>query len=127
MLLDIATSAIGLLAPAAVDLVKSIFGKAKNDDEALAELALKDPAGAAQFVSAKAALLEAKAKYFNRDVIGIPSLWVVNLRASIRPIFTIFSLALMIAATFNNINIDPSIKALMEITISSWFGSRMVK
>ena len=82
--------------------------------------------------------LEAKVKFFNRDVIGQASQWVVNLRAAIRPIGVILAFLVligMVTAIFTG-NYDKliaipngestltGVRVTCEAMVSSWFGSR---
>ena len=127
MILDIISSIAGLIVPPAFDFVKKKFLKSSADtpEATLSTLATTKPEVIGEYISAQSKLLESKTKWFNRDVIGDPSKWVIDLRAAIRPIFTIVSVSLMFLATMHHWEIDPGIKTLMELAISSWFGSRL--
>ena len=57
---------------------------------------------------------------------GVPSTWVVDLRASIRPLFVIISLIARICGWIFAWHIDQQFILLMDVCISSWFGSRLV-
>ena len=127
MIVDLISSLAGFIIPPAVDFIKKKFLKTSDTPEAtLSALATTKPEVLAQYVSAQASLLESQTKYYNRDVIGEASRWVIDLRASIRPIFTIISILIVFLALPNGWQLDASFKALMEVTISSWFGSRLV-
>ncbi len=125
---ELIASLAGLIIPPAFDFVKKKFLK-KNQDSAeatLSTLSTTKPEVIPDFVKANTALLEAKVKFFNRDVIGIPSVWVINLRASIRPMFVIISLAARICGWIFGWNVDEQFRILMDVCISSWFGSRLI-
>lgn len=128
MIFDVVASALGFIIPPAFDFIKKKFLKPSSDtpEATLSTLATTKPDVMPAFIEAHAKLKESETKYFNRDVIGEPSFWVVDLRAAIRPTFTVVSLLLMFCATGFHWQIDQSIQCLMEITISSWFGSRLI-
>jgi hypothetical protein len=117
----------GLVVPPVFDFIKKKFLGSDQDspERTLSTLAVSKPEQIAPFVDAQSKLLEAKSKFFNRDVIGTPSLWVVNLRASIRPIFVVLSLAARVAGWVFDWDLDDSFTILMDVCISSWFGSRL--
>jgi len=128
MIFDLISSALGFVIPPAFDFIKKKFLKPNSDtpEATLSALATTKPDVMPSFIDAYARFKESETKYFNRDVIGQPSFWVVDLRAAIRPVFTVISLTLMFSATAFHWQIDQSIQCLMEITISSWFGSRLI-
>ena len=128
MLLDVISSVVGLVFPPAFDFIKKKFLPPKSDtpQATLASLAVSKPDIMPAYIEAQAKLIDAEIRLYNRDVVQQLSAWVADLRASIRPIFTIISLALMFCSAAYHWQIDPSIKSLMEITISSWFGSRLI-
>lgn len=64
-------------------------------------------------------------KMFNVDVIGQPSQWVVDLRASIRPVTVIISLLLFIISPF--ITVPDYVQQACAGFIGFWFGNRMVE
>lgn len=126
-MIDAIASVLGLVVPPAFDFIKKKFLKpnADNPSATLSTLATTKPEIIDKFVAAQAELLKAQKDYFNRDVIGMPSLWVVNMRASIRPIFVILSLSVRGLGWNFGWNIDAAFKVLMDVCISSWFGSRL--
>ena len=130
MFLDIITSALGLIVPPAFDFIKKKFIKGKDDSPkaTISSLAVTKPEVLPEYIKAYSTLVDAFIREYNKDVIAGQQLstWVCDLRASIRPVFTVISIGLMFAATMMQLNIDPSIKSLMELTISSWFGSRLI-
>ena len=127
--LDAAVSLAGLVAAPAFDFLKKKFIPASADtpERTMGTLATTSPDALPGYVEGLASHLRAKGEYFNRDVVGDPSLWVVDLRAAIRPITVCGSLALLIAVVMLKIEIDPSIKYFCEINVTSWMGSRFVK
>lgn len=126
-MLEILASLAGLIVPPAFDFIKKKFLKPNQDspEATLSTLATTKPEVISSYVVAQAQLLDAQTKYFNRDVIGEASRWVIDLRASIRPIFVVISLAIRAVGFYYNWNIDAGFKVLMDVCISSWFGSRI--
>jgi hypothetical protein len=118
----------GLVAPPLFDFIKKKFlSGEKTAEETLGALAMSSPQHVGQYVEAQAKLLEAQTTYFNRDVVGEPSKWVIDLRAAIRPVFVISSLGARICAWVFHWDIDQNFMYLMDVCISSWFGSRLTK
>jgi len=140
MLIDAAVSLLGLAIPPVFDFIKKKFIKAENDtpERTIGTLATTKPEVLADYVRAVADYLKAQADHFNRDVIGQCSLWVVNLRAAIRPIGVILAFIVlggMVAAIFTG-NYDrliaipngeatlTGVRLTCEALVTSWFGSR---
>ncbi len=126
-MIELIASLAGLVVPPAFDFLKKKFLKPKDDSQesTLSSLAVTNPDVMPEYVKANADLLRAQVDYKNWDVVGNISAWVSNLRASIRPIFVIASLLILAYSVAYQITIDPSFKALMDVCISSWFGSRL--
>ena len=122
-------SILGLVFPPVMDFVKKKFLGANQDspNATLNSLAMSKPEYVGQFVEAQAKLLEAQTKWFNRDVIGEPHKWVIDLRAAIRPITVVACVGCLIASVIWSWNVPVPIQTLMDINITSWFGSRLTK
>ena len=128
MILDVISSLAGLVIPPAFDFIKNKFSrKTTTPQETLSSLAVTKPEVMPAFIEAQAKLTDAEVRLYNRDITQEVSRWVADLRGSIRPIFTVASIIIMIIAIIHQLNIDPALKQLMEITISSWFGDRLRK
>ena len=127
MMLDVIASLGGLVIPPVFDFVKKKFLGSKSDSpkSTLNTLAVSKPEIMPDYIKGYASLLEAEAKYFNRDVIGSPSLLIVNLRAAIRPTFVIMTVFIMFLAPVLGLYIPEDVRVFMEMNISSWFGSRL--
>lgn len=133
--LDLIASLGGLIIPPVFDLVKKIFVKKGRDtpEATMSALATTKPEILPDYLKAVVDHLKAKIDWFNRDVIGIPSQWVVNLRASIRPATVILGLLalIIIPAIFgafgSDFALDPGTRYFFETVIASWFGSRLSK
>jgi hypothetical protein len=119
----------GLLVSPVFDLIKKIF-VSKNDTTiaTLNTLATTKPEVIADYTNGRAALTDAKTRYYNRDMPDSKrvSQWVLDLRASIRPIYVIISILLIACCVFFTLHMDQSFKELCVFTISSWFGDRLV-
>jgi hypothetical protein len=128
---------VSLVIPPAFDFVKKKFLKPSQDtpEATMAALATTKPEVMGEYLKGQAGLLEAKTKYFNRDVCGTPAQWVVNLRASIRPVGVITAfiiLAGMAYLSFNNYSFSPEMKTTVDgvryacvVIMASWFGDRL--
>jgi hypothetical protein len=118
----------GLIIPPAFHILKQKICPTSNTPEAvLGTLATTKPEVLGDYVKATAELLIAKKNYFNRDVVGEVSLWVCNLRASIRPIYIAFGIAYITLITLLSIKGVPAMIYSFEITASSWFGTKIYK
>ena len=128
---------VSLVIPPAFDFVKKKFLKPSIDtpEATLSSLATTSPDQMAPYITAQTGLLEAKTRYFNRDVCGIPAQWVINLRASIRPIGVILSfliLCTMAYWAFTGKTFTPEVKPTIDgvryacvVIMASWFGDRL--
>ena len=128
---------MSLIIPPLFDFAKKKFLKPSEDtpEATMAALATTKPEVMGEYLKGQAGLLEAKTKYFNRDVCGIPAQWVVNLRASIRPfgvIIAFFILAVMAYLAFNNYSFSADMKSTVDgvryacvVIMASWFGDRL--
>lgn len=123
----------GLVLPPLFNLVKGWFQGDKPDDpeSTMSSLALTKPEVLPAYVQAITGWLEAQSKHFNRDVIGTPRQWIIDLRAGIRPMTTAVAVPALIAEGllrfFFGLGpiLDPGTRGLFIFTTSSWFGSRI--
>ncbi len=129
MVLDAIVSIGSLIFPPVFDFIKKKFLKTDEDspEATLNTLATTKPDVMPQYTQALASYLDAQTKFFNRDVIGEPSHWIIDLRACIRPLFVGVSIIAILVDIFYNVQIDESIKLFMEATIGSWFGDRLIR
>lgn len=135
--IDAIIAIFGLVFPPVVDFVKKKWLKPNVDtpEATLSTLATTKPEVMAPYITAQTGLLDAKTKFFNRDVCGVPAQWVINLRASIRPVGVIIAFCILIGlafAYFNDLKVNPETKPVIEgvrfaciAVISSWFGDRL--
>ena len=141
MILDLIASLGGLIVPPVFDFIKKKFVKSESDtpERTIGSLATTNPEVVPGYVAALGTWLDAQVKFFNRDVVGSPSQWVVDLRASIRPIGVILAFMtlgwmvyLSLTGDFSHFSVAPEvlddmltgIRLSCETMISSWFGSR---
>lgn len=117
----------GLIIPPAYDFIKKKFIKSSSDtpERTMGALATTNPDVLPGYVTAMSGYLEAQTKFFNRDVVGVPSLWVVDLRAAIRPVAVILGFALLGAELFAGLKLDPATRGAIILNNASWFGSRI--
>jgi len=117
----------GLIIPPAVDFIKKRFipGEAETPERTAASLAATKPEVLPQFMSAVSGLKEVDIKYFNRDVIGTPSQWIVDARAAIRPLAVCFSLVILGIEAVGWASLTDGARLTFEVLCASWFGSRI--
>ena len=135
---DAIIALVSLAFPPIVDFVKKKWLKPTQDtpEATLSTLATTKPEVMAPYITAQTGLLDAKTRFFNRDVSGTPSQWVVNLRASIRPVGVIISFLILsgmaIAYFTDGKTVNPEVKPVIDgvryaciSVITSWFGDRL--
>lgn len=117
----------GMVLPPIVDFVKKKFIPASADtpERTMGTLATTKPETLAPYVQSLALYLEAQVKYFNRDVVGTPSVWVINLRAAIRPFAVIMSFAILGLDMLKQLQLDAGTRAGLLAVIGNWLGSRI--
>ena len=130
MLLDIIASVGGLIVPPVFNFIKKKFIKSENDtpERTIGDLATTIPEVVPNYVAAMSTLFDSKVKFFNRDVIGSPSQWVVDTRAVIRPagvIAAFFILGYMVITSPMETASVLGVRASCEVMVSSWFGDRL--
>ena len=118
----------GMVIPPVFDFVKKKFIPAENDtpERTAGALATTNPGILPGYVSATAELFRARKDFFNRDVIGAPSQWIVDLRAAIRPISVVAGFAALAMEQIEpSFKLDPNTRGAIILNNASWFGSRM--
>jgi hypothetical protein len=117
----------GLIVPPAFDFIKKKFIKSTADtpERTMGALATTNPEVLPQYVTALAGYYESQTKFFNRDVVGVPSFWVVDLLASIRPLSVVGGFALLGAEMFVGLQLDPATRGSIILNNAAWFGSRL--
>ena len=133
-----AVLAVGsLIVPPAVDFIKKKFLKTGTDtpEATMSTLATTKPEVLPEYVKASKELILAQVEFFKRDISGIPSQWVVDLRAVIRPIGTLGAgcvLGLIIMMSMTGYSVPPEMQETLagvryscEVIVSSWFGDRL--
>lgn len=116
----------GLIIPPAFDFIKKKFVKNGDTPNATAStLATTKPEILPDYMESVSKLTDADVKWFNRDVIGTPSQWVVDVRACIRPISVIIGFLLLGLDMLNPGMLDAGTRGSIIVNNSSWFGSRI--
>lgn len=136
--IDALIAVAGLIVPPAFDFVKKKFLGATQDtpEQTMSSLATTSPDVLPSYVTAQTEYMKAQVEFFNRDVIGAPSQWVVNLRAAIRPIGTCFASLILCYIAFVALDGKSALDVTMEgplagvrwtceLIVSSWFGTRI--
>lgn len=119
------TSLGGLIIPPLFKLVAGIFGKTANAQSTLSQLAIDKPEVMPQYLASLAQLFDAQTKFFNRDVTGTPSQWVVNLRSAIRPLTVAISIIAIVLDVAIHLNMDAPTRAALSANITSWIGDKI--
>ena len=119
----------GLVIPPAFDFIKKKFIKSEADtpERTMGNLAATKPEVLPEYIKALTGLNEAGIKDFNKDVIGTPSQWIVDLRAAIRPLTVTFALGHIIVTHLFGLNLPSEVLAFYNLNISSWFGAKLNK
>jgi len=125
--IDLIVSLTGLVFPAIMDFFKKKFIKAENDtpERTMGTLATTKPEFLADYVKALSGWVQAQKEYFNRDVVGTPSIWVVNLRACIRPFLVAFCAIMLIGDAFCGLTMTEGARLTCEAVVTSWVGDRL--
>ena len=123
--IELLAGGLGSVVPAAVNVIKSIFGKKSGNPQAvLGDLVLQKPEVVPQYLEGLAKLREAEVRVFNRDVVGQLSQWVVDLRAGIRPIVVGVSILCLAADSLAFVTFGPEVRSTFAFNIGNWLGSR---
>lgn len=125
---------LGVALPPAMQLLKGWLMPAGKDtpEATISTLATTKPEVITGYTEAVAKLKEAETKFFNRDVIGVPSKWIIDLRAGIRPAVTAIGCLALIAEGMTGLwypehalFLDEGTRGLFILTTSFWFGGRL--
>ncbi len=121
----LATLVGNVIIPPVFNLVKGWLSKGKADtpEQTMSNLATTKPDVLPAFVKALADNRDSETRFFNRDASGTPSPWVINLRASIRPVATIISFGVLIASFFRPV--DPATFITCNGVIGNWLGTKI--
>jgi len=113
--------------PPLFSLVKGIFGKGKGSDpeQTIGDLATTKPEVVAPYVQALSQYKEAEVHFFNRDIAGVPSTWVVDLRACIRPLSVILSFLILFMGIFKFVDVPPGVIVTCQVVIGNWIGTKI--
>lgn len=126
-LISLITTFGSVIIPPLFSLVKGIFGKGKTEspEETISNLATTKPDAVAPYVEALSKYLTSQTQFFNRDVAGIPSAWVVNLRACIRPISVIIAFVILFMQVFKFAQTPNPVVITCQVVIGNWIGTKI--
>ena len=117
----------GLIVPPAAAFINKKFLKKGEDttDSTVNSLATTSPEVIPAFIQAKVDLLKANIEWFNRDYKGEVSVWVNDLRASIRPVTVILSIMIVALDTTAGLSLTDETRGALLMNITSWFSDRI--
>jgi len=81
----------------------------------------------AEYTTSLATYMDAQTKFFNRDISGTPSQWVVDLRAAIRPTVVAVGVLALVVGPYYDVQLQDGVRLFFEAAIMSWFGSRLTQ
>lgn len=118
----------GIFGPSVMDFIKKKFLKQdKSDPEAvLGNLSLQSPDTMPPYVTALSTYLDAQTRFFNRDISGQPSTWIVDLRASIRPLSIMAGFVILFLEAIGVATLDVGTRSAIIANNSSWFGQKLI-
>jgi len=129
--LDAVVTLGGLIIPPIFDFIRKKWIKAEQDtpERTMGSLAMNKPDVLPQYTEAMAKYLEARVRWFNRDVIGTPSRAIIDLRAAIRPVVIVVGLIHLSLASLapDYVALGQDVRLFYEAVIASWFGSRLTR
>jgi len=120
-------SLVSFIVPPLFNFINRKFVPSSDEDSTLSILATTKPEVLAPYIDAYAKLIESKTEYANRDIVGTPSKWLINLRGSIIPICVLIAVPSLCAILFFNMPAPPKIVHLLDVIISGWFGNMILK
>ncbi len=126
--IDAILALAGLVLPPAFDFIKKKFikGEAYTPERTIGELASSKPEVLPAYNDSLAKVMDARTKWFNRDVIeGKVSSFVANWRAAIRPFFVTASILHWSLSIIFKMPIDPEIRRAEILLVSEWVGERL--
>lgn len=129
MILDLVATIGGLVLPPAFDFIKKKFIKEENDtpERTIGSLAATKPEVLPDYVNSLATWYKAQVEWFNRDVLGTPSQWIIDLRAAIRPVTVVGCLIILALSIEGVVALQEGVRLFCEASVSSWMGARLVK
>jgi len=124
MLFDAIVTLGGLVLPPAFDFIKKKFLKPEEDttEATMNALATTSPDTLPAYITALVEKVKADILFFNRDVIGTPRQWIIDLRAAIRPLTV--AVAVFALVGYGE-QIAPGTRLFFEGISASWYGSRL--
>ena len=128
-MIDAVVTLGGIVIPPVFDFLRKKFIRADKDtpEATLSTLATTKPELMPEYMESVSTFMKAKKEWFNRDIIGVPSQWIIDLRASIRPICVVVGVFAFIFSDFMSHEMQKGVTVFFEGVISSWFGSRLCK
>jgi hypothetical protein len=119
----------GMVLPPIVDFIRKKFIPEENDtpERTMGTLATTKPEVLPGYVESLSKYLQAETAYFNRDIAGKPTQWIVDLRAAIRPLAVAGSFIALGLEAASVLKIEPVTRAGLLTVIGNWIGSRIIQ
>ena len=123
---DLIATLAGMIIPPAYDFIKKKFVKESNDtpERTMGSLATTNPEVLPEYIKSLSLFYEAQVKFFNRDIAGTPSQWLIDFRSFIRPFVVALSIGVMIASVVFSIEIEEGIRIPCSTYVGAWMTSR---
>ena len=123
---DLIATVGGLVVSPVYDFFKKKFikGEADTPSKTMGSLAVTKPEALGPYIEGLVRIKEMDIRYYNRDVVGTLSVWVSDLRAAIRPITVIASLACLFLDGFGWLDLGTGARVTFEACVTSWMGDR---
>lgn len=127
--IDAILAIAGLIVPPVANFINQKFLKKEADttEATVNTIATTNPEQVGPYLTAMSGWYDTLTKWFNRDVIGAPSQWVVDLRAAIRPVAVVLSILIIAVDGMATFGLEETTRGALLMNISSWFGDRMTK
>ena len=124
--IDLIATLAGMIIPPAYDFIKKKFVKESNDtpERTMGSLATTKPEVLPAYIAALSTFYESQVKFFNRDIAGTPSQWIIDLRSAIRPLVVVASVVVFAGSWAFGVELHEGIRLPLASYVGAWMTSR---